>query len=106
MERADLEVVLVKAKPGNLLRLVFKPSAGGKQEIDIKMAGILSYFGLMNNRILGINEVDVLTLAAVVESKNWDTDLNRTFIVSVLPGFDQDWFIKRLCEGLETVEIF
>ena len=69
------------------------------------MVATLSFFGLMAGQNLIIGETDVMLVLAIVQSRDWGSDQNRTLTVAIPEGFDRDWFEKRLREGLEKVEI-
>lgn len=112
MEFTALRSSIDKVRPGTKLRLTFKQAngkprpnhhGGSRYFIDDNMAATLSYFGMMNGRNLIIE--GAVMIMAIVQSRYWDGDDNRTFIVTIPEGFDPDWFVKRLCNGLEKVEI-
>jgi hypothetical protein len=114
MEFTALRSIIDQVQPGTKLRLTFKQAngrprpnhhGGSRYFIDDSMVATLSYFGLMAGQNLIIDEMSLFLVRAVVQSKYWDSDQNRTFTVTIPEEFDRGWFEKRLCDGLEKVEI-
>lgn len=78
------------------IRLTFKREAIG----DVPYL-----LGMERGGIVSITASDKMVLMAVISSRNWDRDANRTVLVTLTETFDQEWFTGRMnARAIEKIE--
>ena len=92
----NLEAELRKAEAGSRkMEITFKKEYPSDVQYLIEM---------QRGGIIEIKNVGILTLTAIMQSKNWGHKVSRTFTVTLTPTFDPIWFLARLKRGLEKAE--
>lgn len=64
--------------------------------------------GMINSNIISIDLSDWAVLLAVMESRDWEYDDNRTTTITLTPGYDdggEDWFFGRMRRAIEKIEL-
>lgn len=77
------------------MRLTFKRDA---------LTDVSYLLGMVNGKIIEITSGDQLILTAVLQSRSWDRDQNRTVVVTMTDTFDAEWFTERMRRALEKIE--
>lgn len=92
--------------PGkSCLKITFIGGEGSTQDFDGDMATDLIYFSMMNGRDFVIKPQEAMILSAVIESRSWDNNQNRTFEIAILDGFDSRTFATKLRDIIEKIEV-
>lgn len=97
MEREKMRQTLREALGGSRkIRITFKKEA---------IPEIPYLLGMLKSGIIKIDTMDEITLRAVINSKKWDGDANRTLTATLTDQFDEDWFVGRMERALESISV-
>jgi len=103
MTREEMGAIIKATKPGDELRLVFVNKTFNG-DLKGRLYHILCMCSPIGNAI-SMAELSMLNLQAVADSGRWEGF--RTYIVTILEGFDAEHFARRTIEHemLESINL-
>ncbi|GBE16720.1 hypothetical protein BMS3Abin15_00542 [bacterium BMS3Abin15] len=91
-----------------ILKAIQEALAGSRKLKITFKDGTVSYLaylrGMQRGGIIGISDDDNLIIDAIMDSKKWGRDENRTLTVTLKDSFDSAWFTGRMERALERIE--
>ena len=68
--------------------------------------GIFYLLGMVEVGSLLLSEKEQTSLRIAIRSRNWSqAGGNRSMVITLTNKFDQDWFVKRMHQALEKIEV-
>lgn len=95
MSMEQMEGVIRAATTGSKLRLVFKRG---------EIADVMYLVNAVRGDMVKVDKMTEATLVAIMQSKDWGGDSNRTVQMEVLPAFSAEYFRGRLLRRIEKIE--
>jgi hypothetical protein len=107
MTASEIASVVDKITPGTKLQIVFPKATGPRKKIDgtIAEGPLTSFYQMFLRKMFELDTMTMMILSAVIKSKYWEHDVNRTFIVTTTENFSAARFKTHVSTSIESISI-